>query len=227
MQTPIVVTGEVKGLDTLPVVAPVNGWASGRYALLKTPTAGLKFALEDVEDVKFSEAVESGIVTYYASLDFDDEVPIVCEDEDLSAGAKNQIRKLLGDSLVGIREVKVRGPKNLVGLIADMGIAPSFAVNNGILNATYTLPEIRIVSFDPQTGVVRIRVIPGEGNTIVSEIATGYLHVYGTDNLAKEMSRIEKVGYDLTPYLKDSTKGEASLTVTLGTHTFLKVKVEK
>ena len=53
------------------------------------------------------------------------------------------------------------------------------------------------------------------------------VHVYGTDDLTKAMTRIEKVGYDLTPYLKDSTKGEAVLSVTLGTHTFLKVKVEK
>jgi hypothetical protein len=70
-------------------------------------------------------------------------------------------------------------------------------------------------------------VTPGEGNVIVSEIATGYLHVYGTDNLAKAMVLIDNVGYDLTPYLKEATKGEAVLNVTLGTHTFLKIKVEK
>ena len=35
------------------------------------------------------------------------------------------------------------------------------------------------------------------------------------------------VGFDMTPYLKEETKGEGTLTVTLGTHTFLKVKVEK
>ena len=35
-----------------------------------------------------------------------------------------------------------------------------------------------------------------------------------------------KVGFDLTPYLKPDTKGEAVLQVELGTHTFLKVRVE-
>jgi hypothetical protein len=54
-QTPITVAGAVTGLDTIPVEAPVNGWAGGRYALLKTPTAGLSFALHGIED-----AVEVG-----------------------------------------------------------------------------------------------------------------------------------------------------------------------
>ena len=226
MQTPIVVTGEVKGLDTIPVVAPVNGWAGGRYALLSTPTAGLKFVLEGVEEVEYSQEAANGMVTYYAMLSVDGEVPVVCDGEELSAGTQNQIRALLGEKIKGVSKIAVSGPKGLIGTIADMGIAPATTVEGGILTATYSMPEIRITSFDPQAGAVRIKVTPGEGNTIVSEIATGYLHVYGTDDLTKAMTRIEKVGYDLTPYLKDSTKGEAVLSVTLGTHTFLKVKIE-
>ena len=41
------------------------------------------------------------------------------------------------------------------------------------------------------------------------------------------MKLIEQVGFDMTPYLKEETKGEGTLTVTLGTHTFLKVLVGK
>jgi hypothetical protein len=108
-----------------------------------------------------------------------------------------------------------------------MGIAPKCTAVGTTLNAVYSTPEISITAFEPDTGIVRIKVTPGEGNEIVSEIATGYLHVYGTDDLAKAMVLVEKVGYDLTPYLKESTKGEAVLNVTLGTHTFLKVKVER
>ena len=67
---------------------------------------------------------------------------------------------------------------------------------------------------------------PGEGNTIVSEIATGYIHVYGTNKLADPMKHISQVGFDLTPYLKSDTQGEGVLNITLGTHTFLKVKIE-
>ena len=225
-QTPVVVLGAVSGVSSIPVAAPVNGWAGGRYALLSTPTVGLKFTLEGVDEVEFSQEAANGVITYYATLSVDGEVPVVCDSEELSAGTQNQIRELLGEKIKGVSKIAVSGPKGLIGTIADMGIAPATTVEGGILTATYSMPEIRITNFDPQTGAVRIKVTPGEGNTIVSEIATGYLHVYGTDDLSKAMTRIEKVGYDLTPYLKDATKGEAMLTVTLGTHTFLKVKVE-
>ncbi|MBR6587268.1 MAG: hypothetical protein IKK82_07575 [Kiritimatiellae bacterium] len=226
-QTPVVVSGGVTGLTAVPVMTPVNGWASGRYALLKTPTAGLTFTLEGAGDVVFSQETVNGMTTYYATLSVDGEIPVLCEDETLSAGAQNQIRRLLGDKLSGIAQVKVSGPKGLVGIIADMGIAPVCTILGTTLEAVYSLPEIRITGFEPETGIVRIKVTPGEGNTIVSEIATGYLHVYGTDDLAKKMVLIEKVGYDLTPYLKEETKGEAVLNVTLGTHSFFKVKVER
>ena len=225
-QTPVVVLGAVSGVSSIPVAAPVNGWAGGRYALLSTPTVGLKFTLEGVDEVEFSQEAANGVITYYATLSVDGEVPVVCDSEELSAGTQNQIRELLGEKIKGVSKIAVSGPKGLIGTIADMGIAPATTVEGGILTATYSMPEIRITNFDPQTGAVRIKVTPGEGNTIVSEIATGYLHVYGTDDLSKAMTRIEKVGYDLTPYLKDATKGEAVLSVTLGTHTFLKVKVE-
>ena len=89
-----------------------------------------------------------------------------------------------------------------------------------------TAPELRITQFDPQTGAVRFKVTPGAENQIVSEIATGYIHVFGTDNLSEKMKYISQVGFDLTPYLKAETKGEGTLYVTLGTHTFLKIKVE-
>lgn len=226
-QTPITVTAGVTGLTTIPVVAPVNGWAGGQYALLKTPTTGLSFTLEGIKDAVFSQEVTNGITTYYATVAMQGEVPVVCEGEEISAGTANQIRKLLGDRLAGMTKVNVSGPKGLVGVIADMGIAPKCSVVGTTLNAVYSIPEIRITSFEPDTGIVRIKVRPGEGNAIVSEIATGYLHVYGTDDLAKAMVLIDKVGYDLTPYLKEATKGEAVLNVTLGTHTFLRVKVER
>ena len=40
------------------------------------------------------------------------------------------------------------------------------------------------------------------------------------------MKYISLVGFDLTPYLKPATKGEGVVNVTLGTHTFLKIKIE-
>ena len=225
-QTPVVVSGEVSGTAVLTVVSPVNGWAGGRYALLTTSTQGLSFTLEDVDDAVFTQETANGLTTYYVAIAFDGEIPVFGTDEALSAGTQNQIRELVADRLDGVEQIEVFGPQGFVSLIADMGIAPSCTRVGTTLQATFAMPEIRITDFDPETGIVRIRVQPGEGNEIVSEMAVGYLHVYGTDDLSKEMERILKVGYDLTPYLRDETKGEAMLYVTLGTHTFLKVKFE-
>jgi len=125
-----------------------------------------------------------------------------------------------------VTEIVMTGPAGNVDVIADMGIAPSCTRDGTRLLATYAMPELRITQFDPQTGAVRFKVTPGAENQIVSEIATGYIHVFGTDNLSEKMKYISQVGFDLTPYLKAETKGEGTLYVTLGTHTFLKIKVE-
>ena len=242
-QTAIVVSGAVTSESAAILVkAPVNGWASGKYALLSTATAGLAFALEGAEGTMSSE-VANGITTYYATLQIAGEVPVVCDDETLSPGSMNQIRSnarllfegktdaaslALKAKFEGAKKLEVSGPADSVSLIADMGISPAFGAvdETGTLMLTYTMPKLEITSFDPQTGAVRFKVTPGEGNQIVSEIATGYIHVYGTDNLGEKMKYISKVGFDLTPYLKSATKGEGIINVTLGTHTFLKVKIE-
>jgi hypothetical protein len=100
-------------------------------------------------------------------------------------------------------------------------------LETGASYATATPPTLEITSFDPATGKVGIKVTPGEGNQIVANINTGYVHVYGTDDLSQAMTLIKQVGFDMTTYLKPETKGEGTLTVTLGTHTFLKVQVGK
>ena len=226
-QTAIAVSGAVT-LETavIPVKEPVNGWASGRYALLSTTAAGLAFSLEGVDDAVFSSETENGVTTYYAAISLPDEIAVTCASDVLSAGTQNQIRSLLSGQLDGVTEIAVTGPKGAVDVIADMGIAPACTRDGARLVATYAMPELRITQFDPTTGAVRFKVTPGEGNQIVSTIATGYIHVFGTDNLAEKMKYISKVGFDLTPYLKAETKGEGTINVTLGTHTFLKVKVE-
>ena len=78
----------------------------------------------------------------------------------------------------------------------------------------------------PKTGRVRIKVSPGEGNHIRSALVTGCIHVYGTSDLSEKMRYISGTAFDLTPYLRSDTKGEADLTVSLGSYTFIKVKAE-
>lgn len=243
LQTPIVVNGPVVASEPIDIIAPPNGWASGRYEFLQTTTSDLEFNLVDAgEDCEITNSVINGITTYIASVVVADEVPIVYEGA-LSSGTKNQIRnniKLLFEgkddeaSLVLRRQfeqakkIVVTGPSEVISIVADMGIAPTIKSfdDDSTLTISFAIPKLEIISFDPSNGAVRIRVTPKEGNSIVSEIATGYIHVYGTDNLAEKMRYISKVGFDLTPYLKENTKGEAVINVTLGTHTFFKVKVE-
>ena len=225
-QTAITVAGAVTAAGTITVKEPANGWASGRYALLTTTTSGLTFSLEGVDGATFSAETANGATTYYANVTVAGEIAVTCATDTLSAGTKNQIRSLLAGQLSGVTEIVVTGPANTVGLIADMGIAPACTRDGTRLLASYTMPELRITQFDPSTGAVRFKVTPGAGNQIVSEIATGYIHVYGTSNLSEKMKYISQVGFDLTPYLRAGTKGEGTLYVTLGTHTFLKVKIE-
>ena len=126
------------------------------------------------------------------------------------------------------KNISVKGPAGSIGVIADMGISPAFGEvdETGTLHLTYAMPKLEITSFNAQTGAVRFKVTPGQGNQIVSSIATGYIHVYGSSNLGEKMRYISSVGFDLSPYLNPNTKGEGVLNVTLGTHSFLKIKVE-
>jgi hypothetical protein len=198
--------------------------------------------LQGVEG-EITQETANGITTYYATIAIAGEIPVDCGDETLTAGAKNLIREnarlafagktdsaslAMKDAFENAKRISVTGPAGLVEVIADMGISPAFAPLDatGTLNLTYAKPTLSITSFDPATGAVRFKVTPGAGNAIVSEIATGYVHVFGTDNLSEKMRFISSVGFDLTPYLKEETKGEGVLNVTLGTHTFLKIKVE-
>lgn len=244
-QTGVSVTGDVCAEGTILVEKPLNGWANGRYVLLSTRTTGLQFALQGLAGATAvcGFEAENGMTTYYADLSVEGEIPVACDGEVLASGTMNQIR---GNAVLAFsgktdatslacremferaKRIAVSGPKGSVGIIADMGISPAFAGvdETGTLRLTYSMPTLAITSFNAESGAVRFKVTPGEGNQIVSEIATGYVHVYGTDSLGEKMKYISSIGFDLTPYLKAETRGEGLLQVELGTHSFLKIKVE-
>ena len=244
-QTGVRVSGEVIAEGPVTVEEPLNGWTSGRYVLLSARTTGLQFSLQNLNSASMVCGFETkdGMTTYYADLTVAEEIPVLCDDEALTPGAMNQIRANACLAFEGktdsvslsrkamyesAKKIAVEGPKGAVGIIADMGISPAFVGldETGTLHLSYSMPSLAITSFSPETGAVRFKVTPGEGNQIVSELATGYLHVYGTDNLGEKMRYISSVGFDLTPYLKADTRGEGLLHVELGTHSFLKIKVE-
>ena len=244
-QTGVRVSGEVIAEGPVTVEEPLNGWTSGRYVLLSARTTGLQFSLQNLNSASMVCGFETkdGMTTYYADLTVAEEIPVLCDDEALTPGAMNQIRANACLAFEGktdsvslsrkamyesAKKIAVEGPKGAVGIIADMGISPAFVGldETGTLHLSYSMPSLAITSFSPETGAVRFKVTPGEGNQIVSELATGYLHVYGTDNLGEKMRYISSVGFDLTPYLKADTRGEGLLHVELGIHSFLKIKVE-
>jgi len=144
-------------------------------------------------------------------------------------GKADAASRSLREAYENAKRVRVSGPKDLVSTIADMGISPAFAPapdETGTLQLTYGTPTLEITGFNPSTGEVWFKVTPGAGNEIVSKMATGCLHVYGTDRLGEPMRFVSSVDVDLTPYLNVDTKGEGVATVDMGSHTFLKVKVE-
>jgi len=54
--------------DVIGVTEPTNGWTCGRYELLKTPTAGLKFDLAGVLQYSLTTEVEDDMVVYVANI---------------------------------------------------------------------------------------------------------------------------------------------------------------
>lgn len=229
-KSPIVVGGStLTDESTIRVEAPAGGWGEGRYELIKTKNKELAFSLVDCPldwEILTDELGEETL--YVANIIEDYSIEIVADNGDaLLPRTRNQIRTLLGNDLPhNITKLTVFGPNKEISLIADMGIAPMLTITGTEATAVYRTPKLSITSFNPETGIVRIKVEPGEGNKIVGYLATGYVHVYGTNDLAKRMSVISKVGFDLTPYLQEETKGEADLTIELGSHTFLKIKIE-
>ena len=226
---PVRVSGAVTAAGSVPVDAPLGGWQTGTYALLTTPTTGLKFTLADAADATIRAVTADGLVTYYADVTVEGSVEIVADSGTLPAATRAQVKSLLADELAAhaeVTSVTVKGDSALVAVAADLGIAPQLDVLGTEATATYQTPTLEIVAFEPTTGRVRIKVTPGEGNAIRAPLATGCVHVYGTSDLGEKMRYISGTAFDLAPYLKDATKGEADLTVALGSHTFIKVKVE-
>ena len=223
------VSQSVSATGAIAVRCPLNGWSTGTYAILSTPSTGLEFLLEGISNAVVRSEVSGGVTTYYADVTVNGEVEVVAESGEMPVETAAQIRTQLSDDLAAhpeVSKVVVKGDVSLVSVVVDLGIAPRLDVLGTLMEATYGLPSIAITAFDPKTGDVRIKVTPGEGNTIRSALIAGCIHAYGTSDLSSKMRYISGTSIDLTPYLKEETKGEANLTVTLGTHTFIKIKAE-
>jgi hypothetical protein len=225
----IQVSQSVSATGAIPVRAPLYGWQTGRYTLMTTPTKNLQFSLGDDIDAVINSETINGMTSYYADVTVAGSLEIVPETGNLEAGTIAAIRASLSSGLAAypnVKRVVVKGEGAKIPVIVDLGIVPDIAVAGDTATVEYKSPSLKIVAFNPKTGIVRIKVTPGEGNSIRSQLVTGCIHVYGTDDLLKKMRYISQVSIDVSNYLREGTKGEADLTVTMGTHTFLKVKAE-
>lgn len=214
---------------TISVERPVGGWRTCSYALLTTATSDLSLALEGTSDYTLRMTSSNGKITYWADVEVDGCLEIVAENGPLPVEVCARIEGLLKDEIAdnpGVTKIVVNGDAELIPIAADLGIAPTWSVLGSEAVASYSKPSIRIIAFNPETGAVRMKVIPGEGNEIRAQLVTGCVHVYGADDLRQRMRYMIGTGFDLTPYLKPETKGEADLTVALGDYTFVKIKAE-
>jgi hypothetical protein len=195
-----------------------------------TPTKNLQLSLgDDVDGVISAESI-NGITSYYADITVEGSLDVSHESGNLDAGTIAAIRSSLLDELKSypiVKKVVVKGDVTKIPVIVDLGIVPDVVIVGDTAIVEYKSPNLKIVAFNPKTGLVRIKVKPSEGNNIRSQLVTGCIHVYGTDDLSKSMKYISNVAINVSEYLREETKGEANLTVTMGTHTFLKVKIEK
>ena len=225
----IQVSQSVSASGAIPVRAPLYGWQTRRYTLMTTPTKNLQFSLGDDIDAVISSETINGMTSYYADVTVEGSLEVVPETGSLEAGTIAAIRASLSSGLAAypnVKRVVVKGEGAKIPVIVDLGIVPDIAVSGDTATVEYKSPSLTIVAFNPKTGIVRIKVTPGEGNSIRSQLVMGCIHVYGTNDLLKKMRYVSKVSIDVSNYLREGTKGEADLTVTMGTHTFLKVKAE-
>ena len=98
-----------------------------------------------------------------------------------------------------------------------------FSIEGASAVAEYSEPEVKITDFNPQLGLVKIKVTPGEGEQITAEPTVGCIQVYGTDDLSREMELISTKSIDLSEYLRSGREGEATIVVDLEKSRFVRV----
>ena len=213
--TPIVVSGETTAAADIPVLAPEGGWTDGTYALLKTTTRGLSFvSAEDVgTPLAVDETEEDGLCLYSFSIDTGSSLEVIAslDGETLGTAATAYVRNLFSGE-AGISRIVVSGGEKNVLLARALGIRPSEVHSGFTVEARFETPSIEIVDYDVSTGVIKVRVIPGTGNTITSDMMTGVVRLRGGATPASFDDWMPiTFSLDAATYLSADTKGEFSL----------------
>ena len=225
-QTPVIVKGDLTVTEAIGLQKPEHGWATATYKVLKTTAKDVTFTIEGEQPDAYTVTTieEDGMMLYSLKVSMDDEVPITLpSDVDLDASALNALRDLLADRMEGATTITVIGSTAAIEAGLDLGIVPETTLNDGMLTAMFAMPQLVIKSFEPKFGRVNVQVIPAGNASVGKAMATGVLHVFGTESLLVPMTEIENPEIDLTAYLGSERRGEVSVVVELGQKTFIKV----
>lgn len=230
------------GTQPIQLRAPLYGWASGTYPIIKVPaeTAPMIFEVDGLpEGSVYTQTTVDGFTTYSLDVNVPGEIDVALSEEvEVEEGEglndydkvilRSHIQKKYGNTYSSL---KVKGKLEDIQLGIDLGISPKITLpvvmrsieNLSTATATYETPKLTVIGFNPKDGSVKIKVVPPEGASIVDTVVTGVLHVYGTDSLDKPMTEIENISINLEGYLNAETLGEVEFAITLGTKTFIKV----
>ena len=225
---PITVTEALAAEGTLRVLPPEGGWATARYAVLQCPASTPALTLEAAEPPAswtVTALTEGGTTTYVLETRVETEIPVLAEAE-LSPVDENLLRELLAERLDGVTTIRAKGSREAILAGLDLGIVPVCAVADGMLTATFELPELRITAFDPAVGTAQVRVIPAEGATIAQEVRTGVLQVWATEDLGVEMKAVPDAAFNLQNYVGQGLAGVTlpeAFRLSLGRNLFIKV----
>lgn len=226
--TPIVVDGAVTAPGAVvPVAAPDHGWATSVYTLLKTPTAGLGFAsaTNAAERLAVTEKRANGISTYELVVSSVDGLAVLSLEDDLDASLQSYVRDCVGHP-AGVDTVWVAGGASAVSMARAFGIRPAVFVAGDYAEATFAMPSLSVVAFDPAAGTITVVVKPGEGNSIAgSGRVTGVVEVLGSGALGDAMASVDRVEIDLSAYFKPDTAGEIRCRATFGDNRFFQVRI--
>lgn len=227
-QTPVIVNGTLDAPAPIRLKAPRNGWTTATYTVLQTTAEGVTFDFDEdaPECYTLSSTETDGVTTYTLAVTVGDEAAVELPDgvtlavDDIAA-----VRERLASARQSASVINVVGSQEAITLGLDLGLQPetSLSEDGDTLTARFALPTLSVASFDPQSGIVKVKVVPPQGASIAKDLVTGILHVYGTERLSEAMTEIESPQIDLTAYRGADTSGEVSLTVSLGRKTFIRV----
>jgi hypothetical protein len=148
--------------------------------------------------------------------------------EPLGTAATAYVRGLFAGE-EGVARIEVSGGEQNVLAASALGIKPAESRSGNVIEATFTAPTIEIINYDASSGVIQVRVIPGEGNTIATDLVKGVVRLCGgasPDEFGDILSIVPSV--DSEAYLRSETKGEFNLTnanIDFGTSAFFRLSI--